>query len=62
MADDIDWDTVLRAVVLHARNMVNVERTAAVGKADEVTRKIDLLREGLTRLLEIVGEAAWIGI
>jgi hypothetical protein len=62
MADDIDWDTVLRAVVLHARNMVNADRTAAVGKADEVSRKIDQLREGLNRLRDIVGEAAWIGI
>ncbi len=62
MADDIDWDTVLRAVLVHARNMVNADRTAAVGKTDEVSRKIELLREGLNRLRDIVGEAAWIGI
>jgi hypothetical protein len=62
MADDVDWDTVLRAVLLHARQMVNADRTAAVGKGDEVARKIEFMREGLNRLRDIVGDASWIGI
>jgi hypothetical protein len=62
MADDVDWDTVLRAVLLHARQMVNADRTAAVGKGDEIARKIEFMREGLNRLRDIVGDAQWIGI